>query len=408
MNFSESILIAFDSVRSNKLRSFLTLLSVMIGVFAIIGAGTLTRSVEDTVTKEVNSIGDATAIIGKFPAIPAGRDWQTYAKRKNITYKQYQKLKNTLKEAEYITSFTQTNGNVVKSSYDNSDPDVTLVGCDENGILGLSRDIQAGRNIINEDLVFRRNVAIIGKDIVTKVFKNNDPLGKSIIVGNQTYQIVGILKPKGATMGQSNDNMVLVPINLYLDYHSNSRQSLTIMVHAKDKKSYDKVVQEAINKFRIIRNLKPWQSNDFEIESSSTIADTFSSFTSYLTYFGIICGVISLIAAGIGIMNIMLMSVKERTREIGVRKALGARKSWILYQFIIETITLCQIGAIAGIISGLGGAFILTNMMNMSLSFPIGWIIFAIVVCTLLGVVSGAYPAWKAANLDPIEALRYE
>lgn len=409
MNFSESILIAFDSVKGNKLRTVLTLLSVTIGVFAIIGAGTLTSSMENAVTEEVNSLGDATIIISRTPSIQTGNSWRKYGKRKFITYRQYLDFKKNFNEAEYVTAFVQDAGMRVKYNSESTDPNVGLLGGDENLLLGISRNIKSGRALINEDLTFGRDVAIIGNDIVVKIFKNQNPIGKKITVNNHSFEVIGVLAEKGATFGQSQDNMIIIPLTQYLRYFSEEyNESLTIMTRAKNKALFERTQDEVINKFRIIRNLKPWEENDFEVESNDTISDTFKSFTNYLTYFGLICGVIALFAAGIGIMNIMLVSVKERTREIGIRKALGARKSWILYQFIIETITLCQIGAILGIILGLAGAYALTLVMSMSIVFPIGWIIFAIVICTVMGILSGAYPAWKAANLDPIEALRYE
>ncbi len=409
MNISESIYIALDSVRGNKLRTLLTLLSVTIGVFAIIGAGAITRSVEGAVLDEVNSMGEGTFFIQKTPAVMMGHNWRKYQTRKDLSFKQYTELKKRLTQAEYISAVSQDRGKTVKYSGKSSDPDVSIAGIDENGLLAMGRNIIKGRNIIAEDITFNRSVAVIGNDIITKVFKSIDPIGKTITVDNHSYEIVGITNTKGAVMGQSQDNFVFVPLNSFLTYYADEySQSLTMFVHAKNRKEYTQLFDAAINQFRIIRNLKPWEENDFEIESNTSISDTFKGFTNYLTYFGIICGIISLVAAGIGIMNIMLVSVKERTREIGVRKALGARKSWILYQFIIETITLCQIGAFMGIILGLGGAYLLTIPMSLKMAFPIDWIIFAIVICTILGIVSGAYPAWKAANLDPIEALRYE
>jgi len=159
---------------------------------------------------------------------------------------------------------------------------------------------------------------------------------------------------------------------------------------------------------RLVRNLKPWEENDFEIETNESIKEQFSGLTKYLQWFGFISGGIALIAAGVGIMNIMLVSVKERTREIGVRKAVGAKRRWIMYQFIIEAITLCQVGGAIGIVVGViaGGAFGL--LIGGTFSIPVGWVVFSVIICTMLGVIFGAYPAWKAAKLDPIEALRYE
>lgn len=411
MNFSESILIALDSVRGNKLRTFLTLLSVTIGVFAIIAAGAITRSVEESVFSQINAMGEGTLFIQRDPAIQTGHGSSRRMRpRKDVTYKQYKQLQNKLAGvAEYVTAMGAINGKTVKANGVSSDPDVLIYGAEEKTIFAFGRNIIDGRNIVEADIMFGRKVAVIGNDIITKLFKEAKPIGRTISIDGQSYEIIGILNSSGSMMGQSLDNMVFVPLPSFITYHGGDFfRSLTIFVHARNKSEFDEMMSEAVNHFRAIRNLKPWEENDFEIQSNEALSETFKGFTQYLTYFGVISGIISLIAAGIGIMNIMLVSVKERTREIGVRKALGARKSWIMYQFIIETITLCQVGAVFGIVLGIGGTYVITDLISIKMFIPINWIIFAIVICTLLGIVSGAYPAWKAAKLDPIEALRYE
>ncbi len=209
--------------------------------------------------------------------------------------------------------------------------------------------------------------------------------------------------------GQSQDNMVLIPITHLLNYFASFwESSVQIVLRARSRDVFTQAIDEAIGVMRLVRNLKPWEENDFEIETNESIKEQFSGLTKYLQWFGFISGGIALIAAGVGIMNIMLVSVKERTREIGVRKAVGAKRRWIMYQFIIEAITLCQVGGAIGIVVGViaGGAFGL--LIGGTFSIPVGWVVFSVIICTMLGVIFGAYPAWKAAKLDPIEALRYE
>jgi len=236
-----------------------------------------------------------------------------------------------------------------------------------------------------------------------------NPIGKRITIKNQNYEVIGMLESKGATLGRSQDNVIYIPISGFLKYYSSEwNESVTITIKAIGKGNRDATIDEAIGSLRVIRNLKPWEENDFEMDTNETITEQFSSFIGFLTYFGFFSGAIALIAAGVGIMNIMLVSVKERTREIGIRKAIGAKRKWILMQFIVETITLCQIGGLAGIIMGVGGGWALGSMAHMTIVFPVNWLIGAVVLCTVLGLLSGAYPAWKAAKLDPIEALRYE
>ncbi|MDD3125072.1 MAG: ABC transporter permease [Candidatus Kapabacteria bacterium] len=412
MNIMESVILAVDSVRSNKLRSILTLISVTIGVFAIIGAGTLTTSIESAVSTEMSSLGETNFTISRTPAVMQHGDWRKYMKRKAITYKQAAELKEELesnKYIEFVSSSCSGDATVVKYKSKSTDPDVYVQGGDDNYLASSARTIESGREIGIEDVKLSRNIALIGNDVAVKIFDGTSPLGKSITVGNQKYDVVGIFKAKGAVMGQSQDNLVVVPITNYLKYFSSEwEQSMDISVRAKDKKVLDDAINEAIGKFRIVRNIKPWAENDFEITTNEALSESFSGLTGFLKYFGLICGIVSLGAAGVGIMNIMLVSVKERTREIGVRKAIGAKKTWIILQFIIETITICQIGGFVGIVLGVGGAWALSLALEMPLVFPIDQIIFAVIICTVLGVISGAYPAWKAAKLDPIEALRYE
>jgi putative ABC transport system permease protein len=409
MNISESIWLALESIKVNKLRSSLTLLSVSIGVFAIIGAGSLVDSINSSVTSELSAMGQSTFYIYKMPGIQMGNTWRKYRKRKPITYSIVKELKKKMTTAKLVSSISKSFGNTVKSSLFETDPDVNLFGADEYYLELYNTTLQSGRPFTAEDLSFNRNVAIIGNDVVLKIFPNVSPLGQKIKIKNQSFTVIGVLESKGAIMGQSQDNVVLIPVPQFLTYYASFwEESLTISIKAESKETLEKSIDEAIGIMRGIRNLKPWQENDFEVETNETIAEQFASFTGFLTYFGFFSGAIALIAAGVGIMNIMLVSVKERTREIGIRKAIGAKKSWILLQFIIETITLCQIGGLIGMLLGTAGSAFFGTLMSIKLSMPWNWVIISVVICTVLGIISGAYPAWKAAKLDPIDALRYE
>lgn len=409
MNINESIRMAFDSVRTNKLRAFLTLLSISIGVFAIIGAGTLTSSLEHSVTKELENIGETTFWIQRMPNIVTGNDWRKYNKRKPITYSQFNELKRRLTSADLLTAVGVSNLQTIKYGNLSTNPDVSLVGTDEFYFPINSVNVIDGRPIIEQDIQFNRNIAVIGNDIVVKLFPDENPIGKKITIGKQLFEIIGILETKGAILGQSKDNQVIIPITNFLRYYAEEwEESLTISIKANNLSSLSSTIDETIGILRSIRRVQPWEDNTFEINTNETITEQFGGFVSYLAAVGWITGGFALIAAGIGIMNIMLVSVKERTKEIGIRKAVGARKSWIVTQFIVETITLCQMGGLIGIILGITGAMLLSTLVGIPAVFPIGWVIASIIICTVMGVTFGAYPAWKAANLDPIEALRYE
>jgi putative ABC transport system permease protein len=409
MNISESITQAFDSIRTNKLRSSLTLLSIAIGVFALITAGTIITSFEKAVLKQLEDIGETTFWIQREPAIQTGGTWYKYRKRKPITYREYKELKKMTYSTNIISAHSFTSGMTVTAGNLSTDPDVFLVGAENNFFITNAIDVDYGRILTEEDIDFNRNVAIIGNDVLVKIFPNANPIGKEITIKNQKFTVVGVMKTRGAMLGQSKDNRVIIPITNFLKYFASPwEESLIISVKALNRELLETTIDEVIGNLRVIRNVKPWEENTFEIETNETISQQFGSFVNFLSIFGFISGGFALIAAGVGIMNIMLVAVKERTREIGIRKAIGAKRRWILWQFILEAITLCQVGGLLGIIFGTLGGYLLGNAIKLTMYFPISWIVLSVVVCTILGITFGAYPAYRAANLDPIEALRYE
>ena len=410
MNIKESIFLALDSIRVNKLRASLTLLSISIGVFAIIGAGTLVESFNKTVTGEMAALGENAFMVKRMPSIQlGGHTWRKYRKRKPLNYSLYKDFRQRLSPQNLVCATSQSSAHIVKYEARETNPDVTLIGTDENYFYIQNASIATGRGFLKDDIEFNRNIAVIGQDIVDALFSNRNPLDKEITINNHKFRVVGILEEKGAIMGQSQDNKVVIPLTQVLKYYAHRwEESLDIQIKAPDRESLDDAVDESIGIMRSLRDVKPWEDNSFEIETNESISKQFSSLTQYLSLFGFVSGFIALVAAGIGIMNIMLVSVKERTREIGIRKAVGAKSRWILWQFIIETITLSQVGGLIGISIGLFGAYIFGNVMNFTTVFPVTWVIISIIICTILGIVSGAYPAWKASKLDPIDALRYE
>jgi putative ABC transport system permease protein len=410
MNFYESILIALDSIRVNKLRASLTLLSISIGVFAIIVAMGLVRSINSTVTEQMADLGENTFSIFRVPKIQfGGGSWRMYRNRKPINYRQAMDFKSQLNGAVAVSSSSSSSGHTVKFLNNETNPNVSLLGTDADYFITNNINVVEGRAFYEGDIEYNRNVAIIGNDIAVLLFPSTNPLGKDIVIGKQKFTVIGILETKGAILGQSQDNIVIIPLSQFLKYYSERwEESLTVNVKTSSKESFEKTRDEAIGLMRGIRDVQPWEMNSFELETNESLADQFESITGFLSIFGFGSGIIALIAAGIGIMNIMLVTIKERTREIGIRKAIGARKTWIMIQFITETVTLSQIGGFIGIGMGLALASIFSNLLGLSISIPIDWIFYSILICTFLGVTFGAYPAWKAANLDPIEALRYE
>lgn len=402
---------AFDSIRSQKLRAFFTLLSISIGVFAITFSGSLVNSIDSTVNKQIESLGRYTFFISRMPAIQmGGHTWWKYRNRPEITYRQYLELQERVQDYALVSGAAKSFGYKVKSGNLETDPDVVIAGADHNYFYISDLEITEGRPFTPSDIEYSNNFAIVGNDVIVKIFpKEKSVVGKVIKIDNKSYTIIGVLKPKGALLGQSQDNIVLIPISNYLtNFSSEWEQDLVLIVRTDDPISFNYILDETIGQMRIVRNLKPWQENNFEVETNESLSDQFSSLTGYLTYFGVFSGLIALIAAGVGIANIMLITVKERTREIGIRKAVGAKRRWILIQFISETIVLTTLGGLIGIILGVVGGGLLGVVMGTSFTISTKWIIISIIISILLGLFSGVLPAYRAASLDPVEALRYE
>jgi len=413
MNIIENILIAKESLKANKLRTFLTLLSVSIGVFAITGAGALVESINATVTVELEALGETVYYVSKTPMIMAGGggQWRRYASRKNLTYKLFNEFKKHSTLTADFLAYTQTGNKVIKLNEEKTDNNVLLFGACETYFPMLNQPIDYGRPFTKFEVNAGARVVVLGPDVVARLLpRGGNIIGQIIKIDKHNFTVVGVTKSRGAMMGQSQDNYVIVPITWYIKYYSSDglNTNLNYAFKAPSKKLLQASMDETIGILRSLRNCKPWEENNFEVEDSATLSEQFSDITKYLSFFGAACGAIALLAAGVGIMNIMLVSVKERTREIGIRKAVGAKSTSILAQFLIEAVTLCQIGAFFGILIGvvIGGLF--SGLVGITLGIPYLWIVFSIVICSILGIVSGAYPAWKAAKLDPIEALRYE
>jgi putative ABC transport system permease protein len=409
MNIFESIRMALSSIVTHKLRSFLTLLSVAIGVFAIMGSGSLVSSVDTTVETEKANLGENSFMIKRMPTVQTSHSsWRKYMKRPKINVKQYQQLKEKMEGMAFISVESNEGGMVIKYLDRKTDPDVTLQGTNEVYFNINDRDVPIGRPISEEDVKFDRSVAVIGNDVKNKLFTGVNPIGKEIKIGNHKFEVIGVLDEKGAILSQSQDNQVVIPITRFNKYYGNWWESLDIKVKAFSKEAFPYVLDETIGNLRVIRGDKPWEENSFEVETNESLAQQFSGLTDYLSYFGLLAGFFALAAAGVGITNIMLVVIKERTKEIGLRKALGARRFWITVQFLVETLTITLIGGIIGIIIGYAMTLIVSLFMGLKIFLPLDWIIISIAITTLLGLLSGLYPAYRAAGLNPIDALHYE
>ena len=403
----ESFWMAIDAIRKNKLRSGLTLLGISIGVFSVIGVMTAIRTLESSVASGLNVFATNTFVIQKYPEISFG-DNRKYRKRKNIDFSQYQKLKarSTLPilvsvlEGESVRN-VKYKDKVVKNY-------VSLIGGDDGTIRFYNTYLSDGRNFIDDDIHFGRNVCILGMDVVDRLFPFEDPISKKIKIEGLDYFVVGVTERQGEAFGESKDNFIAIPISTFLKRFSDRWTTLSIHVESLSESTFEKTKDEAIGLMRSIRKVNPEEENDFEVVTNTEMIEQFSGFTNGIKLFALCVSVIALVVAGIGIMNIMLVSVTERIKEIGIRKAIGATKKDILTQFLMEAIFLSEFGGIVGIVMGVAGGNIVAIIFNIPAVIPIDWAIIGLVVCSVIGIGFGIYPAWRAAQLDPIESLRFE
>jgi len=406
----EGFRMAIEAIRQNKLRSILTLLGISIGVFSVIGVMTAIRTLESSVNSQLDILGTNTFTINKSPAIqihgPGGD--RKIRQRKNITYAHYEEMKRKAKLPLRVSVLDGTSERNIRYKDKSLKKSAELNGADEWALRSINTYLADGRNFTPDDIRFSRNVTILGPDIVDILFPFEDPLGKVIKIKGIDYTVIGVTERKGQAFGQSQDYFVLIPISLYIQRFSNKWTSLGIVFEAESADMYEKTMDEAIGLMRVIRKVPVGEENDFSILSNEELMETFAGFTGGIKIFAGSVSVIALLVAGIGIMNIMLVSVTERIKEIGIRKAIGATRRDILTQFLMEAIFLSQFGGVVGVILGIIGGNVVAMVLNVPAVVPMDWAFYGMAVCSLIGIGFGIYPAWRAANLDPIESLRFE
>jgi len=404
----ESLIMVWDSVKANKLRTFLTLLGIIVGVFSIIVVMTGVRVLQKNVESSLNFLGANTFQIQKYPAVVIGRsNWAKYRNRKDITYEQaiYVAKNATLPEAVAIQAWTGPK--IIQYGDLRTNPNIIIQGEMPEGFITNNWTIQEGRALFEDDLEFSRFVAVLGANVAKKLFPNTDPIGKKVKIDGYDFLVIGVIKELGGMFGGQADNFVVIPLTTFLNLYGKDR-SLNILVKAKSRELYDETVEQVTALLRAVRKVPPGAENDFEIFSNESLIKQFNDLTFALRVGALVVSMIALIAAGVGIMNIMLVSVTERTREIGIRKAVGATKRNILTQFLFEAIALSQFGGIIGIILGVIGGNTLALILKTTPIIPYDWVILGFIICSAVGIIFGVYPAWKAASVDPVESLRYE
>ena len=403
--------IALRSILANKLRSSLTLLGVVIGVWAITSMQGVVSGFDRAIEKELSVLGTETFVVQKFPPVMMGHNWRKYARRKNFTYEDAVYLEQRAANIRVVTAEVGTGGQVVKFKDKKTSPSVRVTGTMSGYLASQSAELAEGRFLTADDVAHTRQVAILGRDVVTELFPYDDPLNKRVLVKGQAFTVIGVLGQTPSTFGQSADNVVIIPITAYQKVFTTSRRQMSntgLFLRAWDVESVDEAIDEVVALLRVRRKVPLSEENDFEVVTAESAMSTVMDFTLYIRIAAIGIAGISLLVAGIGIMNIMLVSVMERTREIGTRKAVGARRRDILIQFLIEAVILSEFGALMGIIIGAVTTLALSPVLDMEARVPIWAALAALGYCSAIGIFFGLYPANKASKLDPIEALRYE
>lgn len=409
----ENMLIAFQSIKTNKLRSTITILIIAIGIMALIGIVTSVKSIENSLVNDFNALGTNTITVKNILNAKKKR-----GKKEidfvfpDITFQEAQNFKAGFQFPALISLFATASQNAtLKFESKKTDPNIRIQGIDENFILLSSYEVLAGRNFNVEDVNLGRNTLLIGEEISDKLFDDmpyDKVIGKQIRLGSQKYEILGILKAKSNGVGFNNSRIAYLPLNT-LRLNFSDVKGYTINVLPNNIKLLNFCISEIESNFRNVRQLNVQEENNFDIAANNSFINELKENLSFLTIFGVIVGVITLLGSSIALMNIMLVSVSERTKEIGTRKALGATPSLIRNQFLIESITVSILGGVIGILLGIGiGNLLSVFVFKSSIFIPYLWVFIGFVSCFFVGVFSGFYPAHKASLLNPIEALRHE
>lgn len=413
MNPVENIKLAFESIQSNFLRSLLTLMIVAVGIASLVGILSAIDGLLYSMSDNFNRLGaNSFKIYPSSETIQSRNNGRRRRRGEPIVYDQALEFKDDFVYAGSKVSVDTycTGSATIKYKNEKTNPTIRVTGIDENYFITSSFEMEEGRNFTFNEVLSGNNRIILAQGIVDKLFddKADKAIGQSVFVGNTKYKVVGTLSKKGNSTGGGDDNQVFIPLNNAKKLYGNSKKHYNVTVAVANSGQVDDAVSQSIGVMRRIRKLKASEKNDFDIRKSDGILEQLKDMTSTLRLATIVIVSLTLLGAAIGLMNIMLVSVTERTREIGVRKALGATSNNVLVQFLTEAVTICIFGGLAGILLGILIGLGVSASVEGKFVIPWAWMFLGIVVCVFVGMVSGLYPALKAARLDPIESLRYE
>lgn len=406
----ENLRISLRAIRSNRIRTILTICIIAFGIMALVGILTAIDAIKSSLTSQFTMMGaNSFSITSRGMNIEIGNSRVRARNYSRISYREATAFKERFAEPAWVSiSFNATGMSTVKYGSEETNPTVSLVGVDENYLAVSGYEVESGRNFSPDEIRRNMHYVLLGSEVARDLFPSGlDPIDKEVTVAGLKLKVVGVLKSKGASQ-VSTDAICLMPVTTARMYFSRPNMSFRISVMPVNPVNLDVMIGQAEALFRIIRNLDPRDESDFNITKSDTILNLLLENIRYVTLAATLIGIITLFGAAVGLMNIMLVSVAERTREIGVRKAVGAKPKTIKYQFLFESVMIGQFGGLFGILLGVIAGNAVSSMLRTSFVVPWFWVFTGVVVCFIVGVASGYAPAMKAANVDPIEALRYE